>query len=65
MGKCYKPANVVDTLAFTDHYYHFISVFGTTMIRHKCSIIGKQVKVINKSVVCLNTLKFQFSLAPT
>ena len=65
MGKCYKPANFVDTLAFTDHFYHFISVFGTTMIINKSSIIGEQVKVIIKIVVCLNTLKFQFSLAPT
>ena len=70
MGKCYKLANFVDALAFTDHFYHFISVFGTTVIRHKCSIIGEQVKVIihnvepegyfNITVVCLNTLKYGF-----
>ena len=48
MGKCYKPANFVDALAFTDHFYHLISLFGTTMIRYKCSIIGEQIKVINR-----------------
>ena len=48
MGKCDKPANFVDTLAFTVHFYHLISVFGTTIIRQKCSIIGEQIKVINR-----------------